>query len=112
MRRRPPVGARSLAPMPSIDAQAATCVSSTESALLAAAGVPCGSKVRVGTLCNVRDQQPSAVLREHLRHPYRLVDAESDKTAVQQVLSPVSRLFGGLLESDRSSGPRFSNSRV
>src|SRR6516225_115428 len=35
---------------------------------------------------NLRFQQPFAVLREHRRHPDRLVDPEPDKPAVQQVI--------------------------
>ena len=63
-------------------------------------------------VCNRRLQQPAGVLREHRRHPHRLVDAESDNQRQSRCLHLSAHLFGGLLESHRNSGRRFSNSHV
>jgi hypothetical protein len=35
---------------------------------------------------NLRLQQPLAIFREHRRHPYPLVGAEPNKSAVQNVI--------------------------
>ena len=48
---------------------------------------------------NLRFQQPVAVLREHGRHPHRLIDAEADEPAVEQVV--VQLLHQLRLRADR-----------
>ena len=71
-----------------IEAHAAICVPSTEKCSSDSRPRTCSVVQKLGQKLarNLRFQQPVAVLREHGRHPHRLIDAEPGPPAIRASL--------------------------